>query len=362
MSYHDDDEGGSWVEKICNDRNYLVIGDGESLVADWPGWLSGIAQDRQELFDEAEVLGLDGADYASPPNRDDDQDVEEFLVGLGVSVSSDFIERTGCSSHDAFAYVRKKAIPALQAREDRRIEASRRRLLKDAVKRLTPDPEASYPERFAALKRMLSAQEVDFIEKVERVEAAESAQRESADLVQRLRKVVESLNAEKEALEGSLAGEERRIEARLAQESRKLAKYEELVVDLRLRFGVTLAGPLLTFADGTGFLLTGVFGELLAGQEGAAAWAELAAVKSGQVQVLRLTNSFRVGFSRAAALDLAQARQRFGQRFAWSRAWWIVLNVEFGYFEGHFTPDKPWDFRVPEGRREEWRDVIRKSW
>ena len=35
MSHDDDDDGESWVEKICNDRNYLVIGDGESLAADY---------------------------------------------------------------------------------------------------------------------------------------------------------------------------------------------------------------------------------------------------------------------------------------------------------------------------------------
>jgi hypothetical protein len=174
MSYDDDDEDGGWVERICNDRNYLVIGDGESLVADWPGWLRGIAETRQELFDEAEALGLDGADYASPPDRDDTADVEGFLEGLGVSVTTDFIERTGCSSHDGFAYVRKKAIPALEAREERRIAAARRRLLKDAVKRLTPDPAASYAERFAALKRMLAAQDEEFVGKVARLEEARS--------------------------------------------------------------------------------------------------------------------------------------------------------------------------------------------
>lgn len=363
MSYDDDDEGGeSWVEKICNDRNFLVIGDGENLVADWPLWLREIAETRQELFDEAEALGLDGTDYAPPPDRDDPSDVEDFLEGLGVSVSTDFIERTGCSSHDSFAYVRKKAIPALVAREGRRIEVARRRLLKDAVKRLTPDPAAPYAERFAVLKRMLAAQDEAFIAEVARLEEAETAQREAADMVGRLKNVVEVLKAEKEALEGSLAGEGKRQEASLAEEARKLAKYDELVVALRLRFGVTLEGPLLTFADGTGYLIDGLFGEALTAQAGFRALLETEPVKSGRVQRVTFRDFFRKGFSRGGPLDPGEAARRFGRRFSWGRAWWVVLCVTFGFFEGRFEPSIPLDFRIPADRADEWRALLKQGW
>jgi len=362
MSHEDDDEDGGWVERICNDRDYLVIGDGESLVADWPGWLRGIAEARQELFEEAETLGLDGADYASPPDRDDTADVEGFLEGLGISVSTDFIERTGCSSHDGFAYVRKKAIPALEAREERRLAAARRRLLKDAVKRLTPDPEASYTERFATLKRMLAAQDEEFIGKVARLEEAEVAQREATDLVRRLQGVIEVLKAEKETLEASLAGEERRLEARLAEESRRLARYEELGLALRLRFGVTLAGPLLTFADGTGYLIDGIFGEALSAQEGFRELREAEPVTSGRVRLVTLGSFFRKGLSRGGPLDAGEAQRRFGRRWSWGRAWWVVLSVKFGCFEGRFEPSIPWDFRIPADRAEEWRTLLKKGW
>lgn len=362
MSHDDDDDGESWVEKICNDRNYLVIGDGESLVADWPGWLTGIAETRQGLFDEAEALGFDGVDFASPPDLDDASDVEGFLEGLGVSVSTDFIERTGGSSHDAFAYVRKKSIPAIKAREERRVEVARRRLLKDAVKRLTPDPDAPYLDRFTALKRMLSAQDEAFIEKVARLEEAETAKRAAAGEARELRLIIESLKAEKEALEGSLAGEAKRTEARLSEESRKLARYEELVVALRLGFGVSLDGPLLTFADGSGYLIEGVFGEALSAQEGFKGLLESAPVKSGRVQLVSFRSFFRKGFSHGGALDLGEAQRRFDRRFSWGRAWWVVLCVTFGFFEGRFEPSRALDFRVPQEREEEWRALLKKGW
>jgi hypothetical protein len=362
MSYEDDDDGEGWVEKICNDPKFVVIGDGESLTADWPGWLREVANARQELFDEAESLGLDGSDYALPPDRDDSADVEDFLEGLGVSVSTDFIERTGCSSHDGFAYVRKKSIPALVAREERRLEVARRRLLKDAVKRLTPEPDAPYSERLAVLKRMLDAQDEDFIAQVGRLEEAETARREAADLVARFKNVVEALKAEKEALEGSLAGEAKRLEASLAEEARKLAKYEELAVALRLRFGVTLEGPLLTFADGTGYLIDGLFGEALAAQPGFRALLETEPVKSGRVRLVTFRDFFRKGFSRGGPLEPGEVGRRFGRRFSWGRAWWVVLCVTFGFFEGRFEPSIPLDLRIPDGRADEWRALLKQGW
>ena len=362
MSCDDDADGESWVERICNDRNYLVIGDGESLVADWPAWLTAIAEVRQGLFDEAEALGFDGVDFASPPDLDDAADVEGFLEGLGVSVSTDFIERTGGSSYDAFAYVRKKSVPAIKIREERRIEVARRRLLKAAVRRLTPDPTAPYPEQYAALKRMLSAQDEAFMEKVARLEEAEAAKRAAAGEVRELRLIIESLKAEKEALEAGLAGEARRTEARLSEESRKLAKYEELVVALRLRFGVSLAGPLLTFADGSGYLIESIFGEPLSAQGNFKELLESAPVKSGQVRLVSLRSFFRKGFGHGGALDLREAQRRFDRRFSWGRAWWVVLCVSFGFFEGRFEPDRPLDFRVPQGREDEWRALLKNGW
>lgn len=362
MSHDDDDTDESWVDKICNDRNYLVIGDGESLSADWPSWLSGIAETRQEVFDEAEDLGLEGVDYASPPNLDDPSDVENFLEGLGVSVSTEFIERIGGSSHDSFAYVRKKAIPALRVREERRIEAARRRLLKAAVKRLTPDPEAPYAERFATLKRMVAAQDEAFIAKVARLEEAEAAQRDALVEARELRRVVEGYQAEKEALEGSLAGEGRRLEARLNEEARRLAKYDELTVALRLRFGITLAGPLLTFADGSGYLIDGLLDEMLAAQEGLRALLEIEPVKTGRVQRVAFRSSFRKGFGAVGPLERGEVAARFSRRFSWGRAWWVVLGVTFGSLEGRFEPTIPLDYRVPADRLDEWRALLKQGW
>lgn len=357
-----DEEGGDWVARICNDPNYQVIGEGDSLAADWPAWLHGIADARQALFDEAEALGLDGADYASPPDLDDPVEVEGFLEGLGVAVSTDLIERTGGSSHDGFAYVRRKSIPKLQAREGRRIAGARRRLLKDAVKSLTPDPEAGYAQSYAVLKRLYAALDDDFLGRFARLEEAEAAQRASAEQVRRLRETIEDLKAEKEALEGSLGGEGRRTEARLAEESRRLAKYEELGIALRLRFGVTLTGPMLTFADGTGYLIQEIFGQSLEAQEGFKELLALGSVRTGQVHPLTFADSFRKGGGHVGPLDPGEIQRRFQGRWSWGRAWWVVLGVTFGSHEGGFIPSAPLDFRIPAGREEEWRALLKMGW
>ena len=311
-------------------REIIRIADSDGCSGPLPCWIEVIAEEYQEIRDQAERLLPHAHGYDHAPDLEDSSSRLEFLRSIGVRFDGGYVDRELCSSYDWDAYVYADEVDDLIAAQDANLENLRNDLLAEATARLVPS-HLLYSEKVEILRRLQFAKDPAFVRRVEQDDEEAS---ELAELRNELEEKEEQLTTKDEIIEELEAEVRRRHTLRREAVAKALSdvqRYEALALELQIRFGIIINGPLLTNRDGSRFLLTHIFGlELKDWSPGQRllAWDD---VTSGKIRKVAVSNTHLRGWKEPISVDAEWIRRYYARPHDWSRAWWYY----FAFFQGH---------------------------
>jgi len=337
FSDSNDDGDDTESHPIYDNPSYHVIDPEDGLSSNLPSWVEAIISERKSLADTIRKLRLIPSLFIGWPDEDDTSELRDFLLNLGFSVDSQFIDRGPGSSHDSLIYIRRSKIPKAKEREAKLLRSVQRDAIKAAKAKLKKDLSAGgikdehLDDEIQKLVAILNSQDAVWREKAEKIDEFEEEIKEFTehltDRDNRIKFLVEKLNKTEKNLESAgvkSAGEMTRTEKWMQKIRDQADLYLAWTAAVEAEFSIVIKGPVLHLPDGKVYVIKHAYRRELSKLEHGTDLIESIKKSVPSAEWITFHTNHRLGMTSTGEPDWERANWFFAGRVAWSQIWWVA--------------------------------------
>ena len=379
FSDSNEDDDGTESHPIYDNPSYYVIDPEDGLRSNLPSWVENIISERKSLADTLRKLRLIPSLFIGWPDEEDNSELRDFILNLGFSIDTQFIDRGPGSSHDSLIYIKKSKIPKVKEREAKILRSVQRNAIKAAKAKLKKDlstgeiKDEHLNDEIEKLIAILNSQDAVWREKAEKIDELEEEIKEFtehlSDRDNRIKFFVEKLKKTEKNLESAgikSAGEMTRTEKWMQKIRDQADLYCVWAAALEAEFSIVIKGPVLYLPDGKVYVIKEAYRRRLSDQEHGADLIESIKKTVPSAEWITFKPNHRLGMTSTGEPDWERANWFLAGRVAWSQIWWAASAYICGklpaYAEVNGVRLKIELLGISPERENEFKALFEKYW
>lgn len=376
-SNDDGDDTGS--HPIFDNPSYYVIDPEDGLRSNLPSWVEAIISERKSLADTLRKLRLVPSLFIGWPDEEDNSELRDFLLNLGFSVDSQFVDRGPGSSHDSLIYIRRSKIPKVKEREAKLLRSVQRDAIKAAKAKLKKDlstggiKDEHLNDEIEKIVAILNSQDAVWREKAEKIDELEEEIKEFtehlSDRDNRIQLLVEKLNKTEKNLESAgvkSAGEMTRTEKWMQKIRDQADLYLAWTAAVEAEFSIVIKGPVLYLPNGKVYVIQHAYRRELSNLEHGADLIQSLKKSVPSAEWITFHTNHRLGMMSTGEPDWDRANWFLAGRVAWSQIWWVACAYIWGKLPAYAEVNKEKLgiklLGISPERENEFKELFEKYW